>query len=196
MFNKSTIKSMMHSPVHNYIVPGLTSWLIGEPNDLGTMRVFTCSRDHQECIAPHSHRYDFNCIVLDGFVENYIWFPANFGDEFIVTKNFYRDAIGKYEIIGSEVKKYAFKTDIYSEGQSYSMSHAQIHSIKFAKNTMVLFFEGPKICNDSFMLEPFVNGHHIPTGIVLPWMFERDSAPLEKASDINILYGCCTESRD
>ncbi len=80
------IKNMMHSPIHNYIVPGLTSWLIGNPSEFGKVRVFTCERNHKEAIVPHSHRYDFQCYVANGNVTNHIWYddPKN-GDEFIVS---------------------------------------------------------------------------------------------------------------
>lgn len=73
------ILSLTHSHVHNYVIPGLTSSLIGEQSPHGSVRVFQCLRDHQEVITPHSHRFDLTCIVLRGSVMNRIWEPVEGG---------------------------------------------------------------------------------------------------------------------
>lgn len=114
MIDIGHIEKLMHSPVRNYIVPGLTSWLIGEPSSHGKVRVFTCERDHQEAIAPHSHRYDFQCMVLHGHVTNKIWSECTMGDEYCVTEMRYKDEIGSYERCNSSVKKYSHDSTVRS----------------------------------------------------------------------------------
>jgi hypothetical protein len=76
-FSIPALRAMAHSPVRNYAIPGLTSWLIGQPSPKGTMRLFESSRQHQEAITPHSHRFDFQCWVLEGFVVNRVWTRAH-----------------------------------------------------------------------------------------------------------------------
>lgn len=64
--NRELIERMKHSPVRNYAgVPGLTSWRIGGESPKGCVRLFECERDHYEHIVPHSHRYGFECRVLN-----------------------------------------------------------------------------------------------------------------------------------
>lgn len=43
-FNVEMLLAMRHSPRHNYVVPGLTSWLIGQPAPTGTVRLFESHR--------------------------------------------------------------------------------------------------------------------------------------------------------
>ncbi len=142
MIDLSHIEKLMHSPVRNYIIPGLTSWLIGEPSTCGKVRVFTCERDHQEQIAPHSHRYDFQCMVLQGQVDNIIWNESILGDEYCVTEMIYKDEIGNYEKSDRTVKRYQCHSRKYNTTECYYMQSNQIHSISFSKGTVVLFFEG------------------------------------------------------
>jgi hypothetical protein len=168
------LKAMMHSPVRNYAIPGLTSWLIGEPSPKGTMRLFECSRDHQEPITPHSHRFDFQCWVLQGSVRNRIWSASAFdGDAYTHTNLVYAGECGKYEKVRIGVGRFGFRDDHHGEDDWYAMTHDQIHSIYFAKGTQVLFFEGPTISDKSLILEPHVDGEDVPTFQVAPWMFKR-----------------------
>jgi hypothetical protein len=53
------------------------------------------------------------------------------------------------------------------------MRYNEIHSIKFSKDAIVLFFEGPTVTDSSFVLEPVVEGEYIPTMTTEPWMFRR-----------------------
>ncbi len=168
------LKSMMHSPVHNYIIPGLTSWKIGEPSEKGMVRLFTCSRNHHECISPHSHRFDFDCLVVSGHVDNITWVKHKDGDEFMVSRLSYNNEIGNHTRLEEEVCKFKSILSRYGEGKIYGMSYNQIHSIRFTKNSMVLFFEGEDKTNETFMLEPYVNGKKVPTGRVQDWMFIKE----------------------
>ena len=177
MINKTMLRAMRHSPVRNYVVPGLTSWLIGNPSPAGTMRLFECSRDHQENITPHSHRFDFQCWVLAGAVRNRVWRESHFGegDLFLCSSLNYDGGIGEYRRQAGGVSRYVYTDTVYEVDQWYSMKADEIHSINFARGTEVLFFEGPTTTNESEMLEPFVDGVAVPTFEVKPWMFKREA---------------------
>lgn len=71
-------KSMAHSGIHNYVVPGVSSYLIGgtPQGGEGCVRLFHCERDQQEAVTPHSHRFNFHCVVLKGQVINRVWRPS------------------------------------------------------------------------------------------------------------------------
>ena len=56
------------------------------------------------------------------------------------------------------------------------MRHSDIHSIKFAKGTVVLFIENRTISTYTNVLEPWVNDERIPTMKTEPWMFKKDAA--------------------
>lgn len=165
--------SMRHSPLCNYIVPGLTSWLIMDNGDGGKVRMFDCTREQHEFITPHSHRFDFTACVVEGSVENALWISSSDGDDYQVTRTTYLNEPGKYE---SELwQRDKFITDVigYKEGDWYGMKFNEIHSIKFAKGSKVLFFEGPAKVNCSYVLEPVVDGEHLKTMRTEPWMFKR-----------------------
>lgn len=166
------IKGLMHSPVHNYIVPGLSSWMIGEPHKSGKLRLFTCSRNHIESISPHSHRYDFQCLVLKGNIKNSIWSINPCGDLYDEIEIEYCGKIGQYKEKTIGRNHYNFIEYSYSAGDIYGMSNDEIHSIRFSKDSMVLFFEGESYNETSILLDPVVNGQRIPVSKVQPWMFK------------------------
>jgi hypothetical protein len=169
------IESMLTLPVHNYIVPGLTSWLIGEnPVTSEKVRAFTCSVNQQIGITPHNHRYDFQCQVLRGQVINTIWIEDSNGDEFVETRIKYGNEVGTYERQETKISKYIANPEVYFPGDWYGLDHDEIHSITFSKGAFVLFFEGKTLTNHSIMLEPYINGRHIPLGKVQDWMFQRE----------------------
>lgn len=158
--------AMAHSPIRNYALPGLTSKL------LSRVRLFECDRDHQEEITPHSHRFDFVALVLAGEVRNRLWSPSG-GDLFHAQTLHYEGACGKYRRESGEIERWRYHDDLYGEGDSYEMGHAEVHSIHFSRGARVLFFEGPTVCDSSIILEPHVDGETIPTFRVEPWMFRR-----------------------
>ncbi len=174
-FDPSVIWRSAHSPLKNYAIPGLTSYLIGNPGPAGTVRLFHSSRLHQEPITPHSHRFDFTCVVLKGEVTNRVWSSASSqtGDLFQTTRLNYKGEPGKYEAepLGQGYKSFA--DYVYHEGHTYSMKAEEIHSIYFGKNTEVLFFEGPSIRDYTVILEPVAYGEVVPTFKVEPWMFKK-----------------------
>lgn len=174
-----SLDDMKHSPLRNYVIPGLTSWIVGgDPHPArGCVRLFENARRHQESIVPHSHRFDFTAFVLRGSVTNRVWREIDEPDcDLYVAKVLhYNDAPGKYTQ-DSEVRsatRWDFKDARYTEGHVYSMVHDEVHSIYFSRDARVLFFEGPTISNTSVALEPFVDGEVIPVLKTEPWMFKR-----------------------
>lgn len=171
------LQCMKHSAIRNYGgIPGLTSWLIGAPSPHGLVRLMECSREHQEPIIPHSHRFDFHCVVLAGSVRNIIWTMAPRGDDFRASVLTYRGAPGEYRPAPGETHTWATTTRTYMAGQEYAMTADQVHSIFFSRDAQVLFFEGPCSTDASIILEPVVDGVALPTFKVEPWMFIRDAA--------------------
>lgn len=178
-FDVAALRRLAHSPIRNYAIPGLTSSLIGGAGH-GCIRLFECSRDHQEEITPHSHRFDFQCWVLAGEVRNRIWNQAwSHGDHFLRSKLSYGGECGSYKKTEVGVERYEHVDTIYTAGDCYAMTARQIHSIHFSRGACVLFFEGPMRHDDSVILEPWVDGEVVPTFEVKPWMFKRPSAKEE-----------------
>lgn len=174
--NLNEAKAAMHAPVRNYVIPGLTSWLICKPETGGIVRLFENTRDHQEQITPHSHRFDFHCQVLSGRVRNIVWVPDCMGDEFRESELLYFGDMGKYDTKPGLVRRWGMRVSDYHVGQTYSMTYDQVHSIQFAKGTTVLFHEGPTKTNATKIIEPYVDGQVIPSFEVKPWMFRREAA--------------------
>lgn len=171
------LRMMRHSPVMNYAgIPGLTSWLIGEASlESGCVRLFECQRQHQEALVPHSHRFDLHCVVLEGAVTNRLWYeeaPHPLSDPFIVSTLTY-DSMGVYAQTFNRSSNWRTLDTVYRSGDEYSMKAEQVHSIYFARNTTVLFFEGPTTTDESIILEPCVDGERVPTFKVEPWMFKK-----------------------
>lgn len=184
---KPTLAAMMHSPARNYVIPGLTSWLIGPeaPCKDGRVRVFTCEREHEENILPHSHRFDFTCLVLEGSVRQVLWREVDvtmgIGVEVRRIADLYEVSRVTYEgILGVHQKKFdrrAFfqrKEQQYTAGETYVMKAEEIHSIFFSRGATVLFFEGHNYKDDSVVLEPVVDGETIPLFFTESWMFKKD----------------------
>lgn len=171
------LKLMAHDPVRNYIAPGLTSSLIGK-GDKGCVRLFESSRDQQFAVTPHSHRFDFFCVVIKGSVRNRLWqlaTRAGGGDPFVVTTLEF-DSMGKYAPISERTAHFTHQDKVHLRGESYQMKAPDIHSIYFGADTAVLFFEGPTVRNHSVILEPCVDGVKVPTFQVEPWMFKKERA--------------------
>ncbi len=166
------LDGMKHSPIRNYGgIPGVTSWLIGGPSERGLVRLMECSREHQEPIIPHSHR--FHCKVLSGRVRNLIWSEGVGGDMFRATTMRYDGEPGAYTKIAADVGRWSRITTEYRAGDEYSMTTDQVHSIFFSKGAAVLFLEGPPTRACNLILEPFVDGEAVPTFKVEPWAFKR-----------------------
>jgi hypothetical protein len=174
---ENAIKQMGHSPVSNYVLPGLTSWLIGG-GDQGCVRMFTSEMQTQQHITPHTHRFDFTCLVVRGSVKNQMYAECDSLDDASdwymrseITRNSYSPN-GEYNVF---VDKYPIKMAMteteYLEGQVYSMKSSEYHSITFSRDAVVLFLEGKEISATSKIIEPYCGGKHIPTFKTENWMF-------------------------
>lgn len=174
-FNITALLSMRHSAIENYVVPGLTSYLIGNPSPHGTVRMFECEREQQEAVTPHSHRFGFQCWVLRGSVRNRIWTRDLDGDFYYASRLVYGGQVGAYtrEEIADPCARWGYHDNVHEEGECYSMTADQIHSIFFSRGARVLFFEGPTTRDYSTILEPWV-GERIPTLLTKYWMFRRE----------------------
>lgn len=174
---RNAITSMKHSGIRNYVTPGLTSWLVGGEGH-GKIRLFTADRDTREWVTPHSHRFDFTCMVLAGSVTNILFSRTGRRDQ----GNAYAvgilraptGGIGAYEFrSGEEVGHFDENSYVYSTGETYGMRHHEIHSIRFSRGAVVLFLEGAEVTTESVVLEPWSDGRRVPTFATQPWMFDR-----------------------
>lgn len=169
---------MRHNRLRNYIAPGLTSYLIGGEK-FGKVRLFEAERETLEFITPHSHRFDFTCLVLAGCAHNTLFYRADSGAEewchSTINQVCGKDGILKFTHERENHPSYWYHiTKSYAQRDTYSMTHNEIHSIKFSRGAKVLFFEGPELQSTSHMLEPWEHGHSIHTFRTEPWMFERE----------------------
>lgn len=168
------MKPMSHSELANYIVPGLSSFLLGG-GDAGRVRMFSSERTKQVgAITPHSHRFDFAACVMAGVVHNTVWTESrgSDGDLFAATKLTYGSTPGAYTTERGVDARYAGRTTTYQPGEWYVMRAAEIHSIVFEDRAQVLFMEGPTLTAYSYALEPVVRGTRVPTLRTEPWMFQ------------------------
>lgn len=166
------IRKMQTSKVSNYVIAGLDSYLL----ENGNVRVFKNNRNHQDQITPHSHRFDFTCLVLNGYVINKVWTECTGkdGDLFQLSELIYSGDIGEHRKKPISNKSFSFNMTTYKTGQTYSMKAEEIHSIEFSKGAVVLFFEGPTVREESLIIEPVVNGEVVPTYEKKSYMFKRD----------------------
>lgn len=181
---KETIEKLMnmaHSRVQNYVVPGLTSLLLGQRRvdpQSGCVRMFIASRDQELHVTPHSHRYDLECLVLAGSVCNTLYLACP--DEFDPNSDPYRVVMMKartspadsnQELSRGSVAHYAKRKTWYSAGKWYGMKAEEIHTVEFSRDAVVLIFEGPMKHPSTTVLLPHVDGLTIDTLIEPDWMF-------------------------
>ncbi len=169
----SITEKMKDQRIANYVIAGLDSYLLSK----GKVRLFKNNRNHLDYITPHSHRYDFTCLVLEGRVVNQVWIESedNNSDLFQVSKIIQATGkFGGFSKITDRQNLFRAYPQIYSAGETYEMTSHQIHSIRFDKGTKVLFFEGPEVADHSFVLEPVVDDKVIPTFKTEDYMFIRE----------------------
>lgn len=174
--NLEYLMKMAHSPVRNYVVPGITSWLITPASARGCIRLLECTRRQVEHVTPHSHRFGFWSTVLSGSVMNQLWKPdMRNGDEYAKSELVYKGDLGTYERPPEFAVDRYLRVDLrYREGDSYYMDANEIHSIIFSRGTTVLIQEGPSVTDRTAILEPFVDGARVPTFSVADWMFKKE----------------------
>lgn len=172
--NLKMLAAMKHSPVRNYVVPGLTSWLVGGASPQGCVRLFESEREHLEPVIPHSHRFDFQCLVLAGWVRNRVWMRSYGDGDWFVSSTHTKGRMGAYEVKEGGRERFTYQDITYVAGARYEMNHDDIHSIWFSRGAKVLFFEGPEVVDFTTILEPVANNERVPTFKVEDWMFRRD----------------------
>jgi len=165
------IDAMKSSGVSNYVIAGLDSYLLGN----GCVRYFENSRWHQDSVTPHSHRFDFACLVLKGHVINRIWVECieELGDFFQESVLQYSGTIGEHTQKAIGRSYWEFSDMRYVAGECYNMTAIEIHSIQFSKGAKVLFFEQPESSKKSLILEPVVRGEVIHTYRKDDYMFKE-----------------------
>lgn len=178
------IKKMGHNQVDNYVLPGLTSSLVGGFG-FGRVRLFSAEIETREWVIPHSHRFDFGCLVLHGEVENILFEPGRgrpYGKATI--RHHQNTRFGQYTVERHDETIHYAETSIrYTAGQVYCMKADQIHSIRFGETARVLFFEGPETSDTSVVLEPWCNGKVVPTFETASWMFQPRHAGVLTTSE-------------
>ncbi len=170
------VRTMTGEAIDNYAITGLRSELI----DQGTVRMFTQRTAQMNLITPHSHRYDFGCLVLSGNVKNILWKEV-FEDEetdrpvhwMAVSKQEYSGVPGEYELTYQRQARFSTYNTFHREKEFYWMPATDIHSIEFEQGTQVLFFQGPQQFDCSVILEPMDDNDVIPIHDTLPWMFKK-----------------------
>ena len=163
------IKALRVNTLHNYALPGLSSSLLQN----GKVRLFESCRSTEEFITPHSHRFPFACLVVQGLVQNTLWVEAAEGDEYQISELHYGGEAGKYSVVEKDVRRFKSAKREYFPGSWYAMEAKQIHSIRFARDTVVLFFEGIDESQTTEILQPVVNMNVIPTFKTEDWMFQK-----------------------
>jgi len=142
----------------------------------GCTRLFEMTRNHEGHITPHSHRFAFDCIVLEGNVKNTLYRKARIdsSDMYVATTMKYNGEAGQYEKQPNpETFCFTRQEYNYTKGERYGMRSDDIHSIVFEKGSKILFIEGPTETDSNIILEPFHNKLHIPTFEVKDWMFKQ-----------------------
>jgi hypothetical protein len=163
------------SRLANYVLPGLDSTLLSQ----GRFRLFTSSRYTEEFITPHSHRYDFACLVLRGKVTNTIYRPRSneISDAQLWARSqvLFRVEAGQhvYTVQDPINVLYSAECKVYGAGEVYSQLSADIHSIRFSKDAVVLFLEAPERTGITHILEPVHGGKRVPTFKTEDWMFSH-----------------------
>ena len=168
------IQTMTSSRISNYAIAGLTSELLTE----GTVRLFSMENVQTTKITPHSHRFNLASYVLQGSVENTIWYQqpaeANLGHLMALSKQEYKGVPGKYSLTHEWEAKFTRSVVNYEAGEFYYMDAEEIHSIEFSPNAVVLIFAGPDRYPFSTILEPVGRHGTIPIQETRPWMFKDD----------------------
>lgn len=169
------IRQESDSLLANYVIPGLESFKASGVK----VRMFDMTREQVSHIAPHSHRFNFACMVLSGVVQNILWKPqpksfgAEVGDLFVEKVNKYMGSPGQYEAVSRPLPvRYAPVKKSYGPGECYGMKHDEVHSIIFEDNAKVLFLEGDDVVNENIVLVPYDSRTGItPIDATQPWMF-------------------------
>ncbi len=134
--------------------------------------MFEMTRPQEFFISPHSHRFDFACLVLLGEVLNTLYVPNQRGYEHEVS-TYTVDGYKEHGLVDRHLKRFVQVPTRYTMGQWYGMGSNEFHTIAFGHGAKVLFFEGPNCREESEALQPVVNGKVISTFSVEDWMYHE-----------------------
>lgn len=158
----------------NYIVPGLKSTLLATLPAGGVLRVFEMTREQESEIVPHNHRYDFQCYVLEGFVQHTVYHISD--DE---PKHRATHAIVPYSRLTHELDRDVAthvraraETKMYEAGSTYGLNSAEFHRVRFSYGAKVLFHEGNSLTETSSVLVPYCNGEICDSYVWRDWMMK------------------------
>jgi len=170
---KKLLESMAGEHLHNYAIAGLRSSLFTD----GTVRLFHQLTHPMSMIAPHSHRYDIASLVISGEVMNTIWTKTHDYSSsvqlFCESTLQYSGKPGQYTKEYHGDGRYNFKTESYKPGDLYFMTSDVVHSIKFARGTRVMIFQGPTVADSNLVIDPYLpDGRVVPTSDIQDWMFQ------------------------
>jgi hypothetical protein len=168
------LMAQAHSPIYNYVLPGLTSYLIGDIAEDGIRtRMFVASRDQRIHVTPHNHKYDFTAKVVHGTVHNIAWNRVEGEDAYAVIS--LTGELGRYArtLEPNEVCGFAPHSSVYTAGASYSMLAPELHSVVFTKGSVIVIKEGPMVQPVTQILLPWVRGKVLDTMHVADWMFSK-----------------------
>lgn len=143
----------------NHAEHGLDSTLLSQ----GLFRVFTANYETQVRL-PHSHKYDFACLVLKGSVLNRVYKPIE-NNKFKENNELHAEycvaiqtgALGDYKFDKQYRQAFEIAEKLHGEGDWYQMTHEDIHAIRFSKGAVVLFIEGPAVTDQVEVLFPYAS---------------------------------------
>ena len=186
------LESMKNAVIHNYIAPGLDSFLLNK-NDC-KVRMFQMTRPQEMYITPHNHRFDFACCVIKGWVTHYVY--EQIGGHNNIYHQIPQEA-GKMEYRAHQINEYTPHNKVPGQGSNknftilnkgyglfvrnratyhigdwYTLHKDQFHAIEFTLGSKVLFLEGANQRDTSYFLEPVVNGKVISLFTVPEWMYQ------------------------
>lgn len=162
----------MGKRLENYILPGMVSTMLATPARGGIVRLFEMTREQEYEVTPHDHRYNFQCCVLAGTVENrrYRTQSTEYDQYAGYVSLPYDPATHSLDESCPTYMHGQFTDEHFSEGDWYAMSKDEFHSIRFSKGAKVLFIEGPEQKKQSSCLVPYINGRICNTFIWRDWM--------------------------
>ena len=161
MFAEFIMNSVRYNPIDNYILPGLTSYVLGRlgvdgpDHEAPMVRAFVSSRNTPEFVAPHSHVRDLFCHVIAGSVINTNYHEERTArgeswDTYVQTGDF----VSGYKHGFAGKRTFVSVSTVYEAGASYYLLADVIHSIRFSRGAVVLIMEGKKKRQSVTVLQP------------------------------------------
>ena len=143
----------------NHVEHGLDSTLLSK----GLFRIFEANYETQVRL-PHSHKYNFACLVLKGSVLNRVYKPIE-NNKYKENNELHAEycvaiqtgTLGDYKFNKQHRQAFEITEKLHGEGDWYQMTHEEIHTIRFSKGALVLFIEGPAVTDQVEVLFPYAS---------------------------------------